>query len=434
MLCHPLDCSARQLLAHFSAALPHLATPALLWNGASQQVVLCFNPSQSQLCWSKSDLENLEECVVQPSTAGETTGTASWSSFSSGWLGYFAYEAGAQFVCGPSEPSNTPLAEFFYYDFSLHLDLTHNTVTLMAPNKAALQQAQAEVQPLLHTAINRPATRAQKNRPAPWQAAWQAEHYQAAFQQVQRYLQAGDCYQVNLAMPFTCSQDLRQQCPLALLEAFNPTFGGYLKTHNQTLFSVSPERFISIQGTHIETRPIKGTVARSADLATDKANQQWLANSPKNQAENLMIVDLLRNDLSRYALPNSVKVEKLFALESHANVHHLVSTISAQKPETISPLQVFLSALPGGSITGAPKKRAMEIIAELEVAERGPYCGSFGFFDQSGYSDFNILIRTIVAREHEAHCWAGGGIVIDSTCAEEWQELHTKVAKILQIF
>ncbi len=235
-------------------------------------------------------------------------------------------------------------------------------------------------------------------------------------------------------MPFSNTANMRAQSPLPLLQSFNPAFGGYLKTDYLSLFSVSPERFICIDGQRMETRPIKGTVSRGANIEEDEANKAWLAGSEKNQAENLMIVDLLRNDLSRYALPFSVKVEKLFAIETHANVHHMVSTISAVKRPEFSSAEVIVNALPGGSITGAPKKRAMEVIDELEAGARGPYCGVMGFFDDSGFVDFNILIRTVVAKETGAQCWAGGGVVLDSTCEEEWQELHVKVARILEQF
>ena len=215
------------------------------------------------------------------------------------------------------------------------------------------------------------------------------------------------------------------------METFNPRHGCVIRSSKRTIFSVTPERLLKITNGKLETRPIKGTAPRSSNPTQDKANADNLILSEKNRAENLMIVDLLRNDLSIYATPNSVKVEKLFELESHANVHHLVSTITATLRPNVSISSALLAAFPGGSITGAPKKRAMEIINELEAQPRGAYCGSAGYIDDNGNCDFNILIRTIEAKEDGATCWGGGGIVIDSEVDSEFDEIHNKVDKIL---
>jgi para-aminobenzoate synthetase component 1 len=197
--------------------------------------------------------------------------------------------------------------------------------------------------------------------------------------------------------------------------------------------SVSPERFISIDASGlIEAKPIKGTIKRSASESEDAALINELKNSSKNQAENLMIVDLLRNDLSMSAKAGSVKVDKLFELESHPNVHHLVSTISAELDANTLAKDAITNAFPGGSITGAPKKRAMEIIEELEVQPRSLYCGSFGYFSDSGNADFNILIRSLEFRENTITCWGGGGITVDSDCAEEYEESLTKIRRIME--
>jgi para-aminobenzoate synthetase component 1 len=383
--------------------LPKLTHPILFWDGQAQVATLAHSPRKWLRLMTLVELKDWLATLKHSPHLPETD-TAQWHSFQSGWAGYFSYEAGHALLTGENRTPHLPLAEFGWYEGSEQITLTQ------------LPRFNAEQSVLS------------------WHSAWPYSRYQQAFNQVQNYLRAGDCYQVNLALPFSCNENLTERSPLALLQSFNPTFGGYLKTAERTLFSVSPERFMSVSGARIETRPIKGTVARSQDPKQDAANQAWLKNSAKNQAENLMIVDLLRNDLSRYAKPHSVKVEKLFALESHANVHHLVSTISAQKQPHISMAEVISSALPGGSITGAPKKRAVEIIAELEAAPRHAYCGAMGYFDERGLADFNILIRTLEAQSSGAQCWAGGGVVLDSQCQEEWQELHTKVQRILQEF
>lgn len=468
MLHRKLEYSAYKLSEHCNL----LRSPALLWAGDKQRAVLVFSPVNRQVCFTASELKalvdkglgqnrptanssfNVSSTACKPAIFDDedankkpTNESKGWHSFNSGWLGYFSYEAGQALVTATNSNTAAPLAEFFEYAFSIQLDFKTDTcelvyrpevdVTEVIRQLAALINAQLDTQPDTQPETQPKAqSEAQLNvQPLQqWSPAWNANEYQQAFNQVQAYLNAGDCYQVNLAMPFSNTADMRNHSPLPLLRSFNPAFGGYLKTDYLSLYSVSPERFICIDGQRMETRPIKGTAARGASTEEDEANKAWLSASEKNQAENLMIVDLLRNDLSRYALPHSVKVEKLFAIETHANVHHMVSTISAQKRPEISTAEVIINALPGGSITGAPKKRAMEIIDELEAGARGPYCGVMGFFDDSGFVDFNILIRTVVAKETGAQCWAGGGVVLDSTCEEEWQELHVKVARILEQF
>ena len=427
-----------------------LSAAALLWAGDRKQAILTFNPIKQVVCFTVQDLQAFVAnqaslpADTEPKPTKPISDQKGWHSFRSGWLGYFSYEAGHTLLTGDNRSADMPLAEFFEYSFSVVLDFNTDETVLFYRAEVDVAEVLRTLNTLVTDPISLPKTanRASNKKGAEplqpwstaWNAVWNAQQYQQAFNQVQSYLNAGDCYQVNLAMPFVNGADLRTNSPLPLLRSFNPAFGGYLKTDYLSLYSVSPERFICIDGERIETRPIKGTVARGANAAEDETNKTWLANSAKNQAENLMIVDLLRNDLSRYALPFSVKVEKLFTIETHANVHHMVSTISALKRPEVSPAEVILNALPGGSITGAPKKRAMEVIAELEAGARGPYCGVMGFFDDSGYVDFNILIRTVVAKENGAQCWAGGGVVLDSTCEEEWQELHVKVARILEQF
>lgn len=409
-----------------------LDNPILLYDHQPEQnirrAILTFSPRQSRICFTADELMQLIHELPAATTA---TAGAGGGIFRSGWIGYFSYEAGHTLLLQQNRLPALPLAEFFECPLSLELNLLTGDCTLHNPRHLPAAETEAFVQQLERALLQADTSQLPAPHPRPWQPAWQARDYQRAFDATHEYLRAGDAYQVNLAMPFICHEDLRSSRPHALLESFRPAFGAYLKSPWLTLFSVSPERFIRLQQEQLETRPIKGTVARGATAEEDERNRQWLAGSRKNQAENLMIVDLLRNDLSRHAQPFSVQVTQLFQIETHANVHHMVSTITARLQPHTPPAQVIADALPGGSVTGAPKKRAMEIIAELEARPRGPYCGSLGYFDDAGHSDFNILIRTIVATAAEATCWAGGGIVMDSTCAEEWQELHTKVQRIL---
>lgn len=268
----------------------------------------------------------------------------------------------------------------------------------------------------------------------PCQARWNKTDYQHAFQQVQNYIIAGDCYQINLTQEFTSQTegDLLSVAP-HLWQHTQAPYAGYLKLDDFELLSCSPELFIEwTQPNLIKTRPIKGTMPRHHDIKIDEYNRQKLQNSQKDHAENVMIVDLLRNDLSIYAELGTVKTTKLFEIESFNQVHHLVSEIQAQlKP--IHPYHLLMTALPGGSITGAPKIRAMQIIDELEQNARGAYCGSLGYFNFDGTGRWNILIRTIQQQNNQLSLWAGGGITIASNVDAEYQECFDKVGTILNI-
>jgi para-aminobenzoate synthetase component 1 len=200
------------------------------------------------------------------------------------------------------------------------------------------------------------------------------------------------------------------------------------------LLSSSPERLLQVKNNQVETKPIKGTRRRIlTDPEQDQALAEELLNSVKDRAENLMIVDLLRNDLGKVCIPGSIKVPKPFALESFTNVHHLVSTVTGTLQSEQNPVSLLKACFPGGSITGAPKLRAMEIIEELEPHRRGAYCGSIAYIGFDGEMDSNILIRTLVYSHDSLRFWAGGGIVHDSTAVAEYQEVHDKAASMLKL-
>jgi len=257
--------------------------------------------------------------------------------------------------------------------------------------------------------------------------------YRDRFEQIQRYIRAGDCYQVNLAQRFSAPFQGDPWQAYRLLRRHAPTpFSAYLEQDDGAILSLSPERFLAVHDGRVETRPIKGTRPRAADKGADQALKQALRQSPKDRAENLMIVDLLRNDLGRTCVTGSVRVPELFKVESYANVHHLVSTITGQLADRRDVLPLLASCFPGGSITGAPKVRAMEIIEELEPHRRGPYCGSIGYIGFDGRMDTSICIRTLVAERQQLHCWAGGGIVADSAADAEYQETFDKVNNLLR--
>lgn len=259
------------------------------------------------------------------------------------------------------------------------------------------------------------------------------EDYRQAFARIQHYIHEGDCYQVNLAQRFGV---LAQGDPWPLyrrLRSLNAApFSAYFAFPEGVVLSTSPERFLQVNGGRVETRPIKGTRPRDPDPAADRRLALELQNSSKDRAENVMIVDLLRNDLGRVCIPGSIHVPGLCALESFATVHHLVSTVRGRLAPGRDSIDLLQACFPGGSVTGAPKVRAMEIIEELEPHRRGIYCGSLGYIGFDGNMDTNIAIRTLVYNRNYLRFWAGGGIVADSVEAIEYQESLDKAAAILQ--
>ncbi|MGR8933446.1 MAG: aminodeoxychorismate synthase component I [Gammaproteobacteria bacterium] len=261
-----------------------------------------------------------------------------------------------------------------------------------------------------------------------------AVDYSVAFAKIKHYLKEGDCYQVNLAQRFAapCTGD-PWAAYMALRKINAAPFGCYLNVPGVQVLSSSPERFLQVTGSLVVTKPIKGTRPRKDEPDEDRRQIEALSSSEKDRAENVMIVDLLRNDIGKNCRKGSVRVPKLFDVESYATVHHLVSTVSGELDDGQHAVDLLRSCFPGGSITGAPKIRAMEVIEELEPHRRGVYCGAIGYIGFDGNMDTNIAIRTLVHSEHCIRFWAGGGIVNDSVLEEEYQESFDKAAAMLQL-
>ena len=304
-----------------------------------------------------------------------------------------------------------------------------------------------------------------KTLPLLLEAQWSKQQYQQVFQQTQNYLQQGDCYQINLTQAWNGCLSAYENNSVTSLIDYLPAlhantqapFAGYVAIdsfnhkgtentakHPFELLSCSPELFFTFSKDvetgkhHIRTKPIKGTMPRGLTTEQDIDYKRQLIDSEKDRAENVMIVDLLRNDLGKYAKIGSVKVPQLFAIESFSNVHHMVSTITAELKTDTHPLSVLFGSLPAGSITGTPKKRAVEIIAELEAAPRGAYCGTMGYMNFDGSGQWNVLIRTLQAtstadNNKQVSLWAGGGITVASDCDAEYQECLDKVGNLLSV-
>lgn len=247
------------------------------------------------------------------------------------------------------------------------------------------------------------------------------------------YVHAGDVFQVNLSQRLLHPADDHAAELYERLRARNPApFAGYMDLGDYQLASASPERFLRVGGRRVETRPIKGTRPRTARPEADLFAGDELTQSAKDRAENVMIVDLLRNDLSRVCAPDSVCVTQLCGLETYAYVQHLVSVVEGELATGRSAIDLLRAAFPGGSITGAPKVRAMEIISELEPTDRGAYCGSLAYIGFDGTMDSNLLIRTITAGCGWWQLPVGGGIVADSDPRREYEETWHKAEGLLR--
>ena len=359
--------------------------------------------------------------------------------FAGGALGFWSYDLGRRYhqiseaISSHDEPPEMVIGIF---DWAIVVDHQHVTARLVS----RLRYPETEKN------LNQISARiaAVTERAAPLKTAFNVvgrirqnlgiEGYQTAFSRVKTYLKEGDCYQVNLAQRFSAQAKGDAFEAYRAMRISNPApYSAYLEYPELKILCASPERFLKVQQGCVETKPIKGTRPRSDDAAEDRRLLEELRNHPKDRAENLMIVDLLRNDLSRSCAVGSVRTPKLFEVESFANVHHLVSTVEGRLDSEHEALDVLRDCFPGGSITGAPKLRAMQIIEELESQRRGIYCGAIGYVGFDGNMDTNIAIRTLTFKEGELSCWAGGGIVADSECEAEYQETLDKASAMLKL-
>ena len=265
-------------------------------------------------------------------------------------------------------------------------------------------------------------------------SSFSRDEYAEAFRRVQEHIRVGDCYQVNLTQRFEARADGDAWAAYLKLREINPApFAAYLDFPDGRVLCSSPELFLRVVGDRVETKPIKGTRPRAADRARDRALAEELRSSAKDRAENVMIVDLLRNDLGKTCVPGSVRATKLFDVESFASVHQLVSTVEGRLARGKDALDLLEGCFPGGSITGAPKIRAMQIIEELEPQRRGVYCGAIGYVGYDGNMELNIAIRTLVQHGDSIYAWAGGGVVADSEVESEYQESLDKAAALLEV-
>ncbi|MCT4496188.1 aminodeoxychorismate synthase component I [Pseudomonas sivasensis] len=436
---HPLPYRANP--AEYFAAIRHAPGAVLLDSGrpaaergrydllsAWPEATLAVDPDES----GSNFLRRLRKNLSQLGEAKLPDGYE--LPFAGGLIGYLSYDFGRHLEQLPHlavDDLHLPDARFGLYAWALISDHLAQTSQLVFHPALADSERQRLITLFSGDAATAPATFKLQGPMAP---DLSVEAYQQAIERIQDYIQAGDCYQVNFAQRFRapCSGDpwvaycaLREACPTP--------FSGFLSLPNDgAVLSLSPERFVRVSERQVETRPIKGTRPRGVTPEEDAAHATELLASPKDRAENLMIVDLLRNDLGRSCRTGSVSVPELFSLESYPNVHHLVSSVTGTLADDKDALDLIAGSFPGGSITGAPKIRAMQIIDELEPTRRGLYCGSLVYLDVRGEMDSSIAIRSLLVKDGQVCCWGGGGIVADSQWEAEYQESLTKVRVLLQ--
>ncbi len=356
--------------------------------------------------------------------------------FAGGAIGYFGYDLGRRIEQLPSiaeDDENLPEMAVGIYDWALVVDHDNSRSWLVSADRDPLTRKRWLDLTQRFSQIQKPAHGNKFWVTKQVESSLTYAQYARAFQRIQDYIRQGDCYQVNFAQRFHTSCEGNSWQAYRQLRTINPApFSAYLNLPFAQILSASPERFLSVDNGHVMTQPIKGTRPRSAEPGADWMLSQSLLKSAKDHAENVMIVDLLRNDLSKNCALHSVKVPKLYALESFATVHHLVTTVTGRLESGRDALNLLRDCFPGGSITGAPKIRAMEIIEELEPQRRGVYCGSIAYLSFDGRMDSNIIIRTMTRSAGQIRFWAGGGITIESTLDSEYQESFDKAAAMLR--
>lgn len=373
-----------------------------------------------------SFLERLDQAWRAEQNAGD--GKAGWLPFHGGWFVYLGYELLHEIEASipRREPSSDfPIGFAARVPAAILLDRENDTTYIFAEQPALLERMQQDI------------TQAQPVDPRPISAIDlqedESEKYLSGVERIQRYIQEGDVFQVNLARAW---RGTLQGDAVGLYQALtrnNPApFGGLADLGGAQIVSSSPERLARVRHGVIETRPIAGTHPRSSDPTQDLQLKAQLLSTAKERAEHIMLVDLERNDLGRVCKPGSVTVPALLDVATYTHVHHLESTVRGELRPGVTPGEIIRALFPGGTITGCPKVRCMQIIRELEQAPRLAYTGSMGYINHDGSLDLNILIRSFMLQENRVQFWAGAGIVADSNPGRELQETRTKAKGLLR--
>ena len=353
--------------------------------------------------------------------------------FVSGAIGYFSYDIGRKLEILPKTAKKEieiPDAIFNFYNNLIIFDI-QNKKTYISSLGMGEEIEDIEEKLKNYKEISEPNITESSNN---FTSNFEKESYEKAILNLKEYIRNGDVYIANMTRQIWCYNKEESFSIYEKLRNINKApFSAYMNFNDFQVISSSPERFLYVKDKMVHTRPIKGTRPRGKNPLEDMENRKALENSEKDKSELLMIVDLERNDLSKVCKPNSVKVTELFKIEEYATVFHLVSTIEGELEEGVSAVKCIRECFPGGSITGAPKIRAMEIIEELEGLRRNLYTGSIGYFDLRGNCDFNIVIRTIIKKDNKAYFGVGGGITYDSKEEDEWFETIDKGKALMRV-
>jgi len=367
--------------------------------------------------------------------------------FTGGWFIYLSYELAAEIEPGLQLPVNRgpiPVAMAVRCPAAIIVDRLENRCIAIAENEYSsilddMERDYADIiaraQKNVSRSVAEPAVKAEAIHED------EVEPYLEKIERIKQYIYDGDIFQANLSRPWSITigdednNKIDDVDLFKMLSQSNPaSFSALVKLKNVTVISSSPERLVRSKNNRVETRPIAGTRPRSENDAMDNQLARELMSHPKERAEHIMLIDLERNDLGRICVPGSISVNELMVLESYQHVHHIVSNVQGELQKGITPAGIIKAVFPGGTITGCPKVRCMEILAEMEQEPRGAYTGSTGYINRDGSMDLNILIRTLVRQGNKISFRAGGGIVSDSKPLKELDETRAKAKGLLTVF
>lgn len=355
--------------------------------------------------------------------------------FLSGAIGYISYDSARMLEDIPDiseEDFKIPDIRFVFYKNIIICDLINDKkyITDIEGNEESIHS----ILSIIHNGSKVTDEEVPRKSSNTFYSNFVKENYKSAIIKIKNYIVSGDVYIVNMTQRFWCYNNEDSFKIYKKLRSINKApFSAYLNFEDFQIISSSPERFIQVVNNKAHTRPIKGTRPRGTTIEADEKNKLELINSEKDKAELLMVVDLERNDFSKVCKPHTVKVTENFKLEEYSTVFHLVSTVEGELKDNVSAVKCIKECFPGGSITGTPKIRAMEIIEELEGLKRNIYTGSIGYFDFRGNCDFNIVIRTIVKKDNKAYFGVGGGITYDSIEEDEYNETIDKAKALMRV-
>ena len=415
----------------------HLAQSRYVIISAEPYITLTTRASLTEMRGATSELSREDplalvrrHLAIDPAAHGDLP-------FSGGAIGYFSYDLARRYELLPvlaEDAEKMPEMAIGIYDWAVVVDHVERRTWLSGHGRDPETERKWAQLKTRFSVTSAARARLPFHITAALNSNLSRDAYAEKFNSVIKYIREGDCYQINLAQRFSAPATGDAWLAYQAMRIMNPApYSAYLNFPYGAILSASPECFLTLRDGVVETRPIKGTRPRAGHPRLDAEQIAALQASAKDRAENLMIVDLLRNDLSKNCELGSVKVSKLFDVESFATVHHLVSTVNGRLRRDRDALDLLGGCFPGGSITGAPKLRAMQIIEELEPHRRGVYCGAIGYVGYDGNMDLNIAIRTMVYANGSILFWAGGGIVADSTLDAEYQETFDKAAAMLRL-